>query len=155
NALLDLGRFQQAISDYEIVLKEEPANVKTRVNMAIAYSSLRNFAKAEEEFAKAQRHGRTYADLYVNRAIMYFETQQYAKALPDYQRYLELKPDDHQIYNDMGVVYNVMGQYQKAVESFTRAINISPVKDYYRFRAQAYEKLGNTSAAQQDRRMAQ
>jgi uncharacterized protein HemY len=48
-----------------------------------------------------------------------------------------------------------MGNHQKAVESFTNAINISPVKDYYRYRAQAYDRLGNAASAQQDRRMAQ
>jgi tetratricopeptide (TPR) repeat protein len=86
---------------------------------------------------------------------MNYERKEYPKALLDYQRYLNLKPDDHQIYNDMGVVYSLMGNHQKAVESFTNAINISPVKDYYRYRAQAYDRLGNAAAAQQDRRMAQ
>ncbi len=155
NAYLDIGRFELAISDYERVLQQEPENVKTRVNMGIAYSSLRNFAKAEEVFALAEEHSSSYADLFVNRAIMNYERKEYAKALIDYQKYLNLNPNDHQIYNDMGVVHSLMGNHQKAIESFTRAISISPVKDYYRYRAQAYERLGNAAAAQQDRRLAQ
>jgi tetratricopeptide (TPR) repeat protein len=155
NAYLDLGRYQLAIADYEKVLKSEPNNIKTRVNMAIAYSALGDYATATEQFAQAERYSRNYADLYVNRAIMHFQSKQYDKALGDYQKYLQFRPNDHQIYNDMGIVYSILGQHQNAVNSFTQAISISPVKDYYRYRAQAYENLGNAAAAQQDRRMAQ
>jgi len=154
NAYLDLRRYQEAIADYEKVLQAEPWNVKTRVNFAIAFSALRNFEKAEQEFTRAQRANPNYADVYVNRAIMYYESRQYAKAIPDYLQYLGLHPDDHQIYNDMGVVYSLMGEYQKAVESLTQAIQLSPVKDYYLLRAQAYDKLGNSAAAARDRQAA-
>jgi tetratricopeptide (TPR) repeat protein len=154
NALLDLRRFQEAIDDYEKVLEAEPRNVKTRVNFAIAFSSLRNFERAEQEFATAESHDQNYAELYVNRAIMHYESRQYAKAIPDYQQYLRFHPSDHQIYNDLGVVYSILGNFQKAVESLTQAIQISPVKDYYLLRAQAYDKLGNTAAAAQDRQRA-
>jgi Tfp pilus assembly protein PilF len=155
NALLDLRRYEEAIADYKKVLKEEPNNTKTHVNMAIAYSSLGDYARAEQEFNEAERTNPNYADLYVNRAIMFFESKQYAKAIPSYQKYLQLRPDDHQIHNDIGIVYSILGQYDKAIESISRAISINPLKDYYRFRAQTYEKMGNTAAAQQDRRMAQ
>lgn len=154
NALLDLGRYRQAVADYEKVLAKEPGNIKTRVNLAIAYSSLREFDKAEAAFAEADRYGPDYPDLHVNRAIMYYESRQYANAIPSYQRYLQLRPDDHQVYSDMGVVYSLMGNHQNAVEAYSRAIQISPQKDYFRLRAQSYERLGNTAAAAQDRQTA-
>jgi protein O-mannosyl-transferase len=154
NAFNDLGRFQEAISDYNKVLEKDPGNAKTRVNLAIAYSSLGNYRAAEDEFARAEALSPQYPELFVNRAIMYFDSRQYAKALVDYQRFLQYRPDDHQIHNDLGVVYSVMGNYQKALEAFSLAIQISPQKDYYRMRARAYEALGNATAAEQDRRMA-
>jgi tetratricopeptide (TPR) repeat protein len=136
------------------VLEAEPYNVKTRVNYAIAYSSLREFDSAERQFEIAQGYDPDYPDLYLNRAIMCYESGQYAQAIPNYQQYLRFKPDDHQIYNDLGVVYSITGNFSKAVEVLTQAIQLSPVKDYYLLRAQAYDKLGNAAAAAQDRQRA-
>jgi tetratricopeptide (TPR) repeat protein len=154
NAYLDLRRYREAIEDYREVLEAEPYNVKTRVNYAIAYSSLREFDSAERQFEIAQGYNPDYPDLYLNRAIMCYESGQYAQAIPNYQQYLRFKPDDHQIYNDLGVVYSITGNFSKAVEVLTQAIQLSPVKDYYLLRAQAYDKLGNAAAAAQDRQRA-
>jgi tetratricopeptide (TPR) repeat protein len=155
NALLDTRRFREAISDFDKVLAEEPTNVRAATNRAIAFASLGDYANAEASFAQVEQYAGNNPDFYMNRAIMFVESRQYQKALADYGQYLFLKPGDHQIHYDKGIVHNLTGQYQKAVESFTNAININPDKLYYQSRARAYDALGNTAAAQQDRQRGQ
>ena len=133
------------------VLEEETTNVRAATNRAIAFASLGDYANAENSFARVEQYAANSPDFYMNRAIMFVESRQYQKALSDYERYLMLKPQDHQIHYDKGIVHNLIGQYQEAVESYTNAININPDKLYFQSRARAYDALGNSAAAQQDR----
>jgi tetratricopeptide (TPR) repeat protein len=155
NALLDTRRFRESIADFDKVLAEEPTNVRAATNRAIAYASIRDYVNAEASFKAVEQYATDNAEFFMNRAIMFVESQQYQKAINDYNSYLALRPRDHQIHYDKGIVLNMLGRYQQAVESYTNAININPDKLYFQSRARAYDALGNSAAAQQDRQRGQ
>ena len=126
------------------------------MNRGIAYASLGDYQSAERSFmeVEASANASNYADFYMNRGILYSEMRQYQKAIDSYLRYLQIKPDDHQIRNDIGVVYAMSGDHNTAIRFYTEAINMYPDPRYLRGRANSYDRVGNTAAAQQDRQRA-
>ena len=155
NAHLDAGQYRKAIADYDRVIGGG-TDLRAGVNRAIAYASLGDYQSAERSFAEveASAEARNYADFFMNRGILYSEMRQYQKAIDSYSRYLQIKPDDHQIKNDIGVVYAMSGDHNTAIRFYTEAINMYPDPRYLRGRANSYDRVGNSAAAQQDRQRA-
>ncbi|GIV76306.1 MAG: hypothetical protein KatS3mg050_0700 [Litorilinea sp.] len=78
--------------------------------------------------------------------------QERVRAITCYDNLLALDPNDDHIYFMRGASYYFIDNFAKAVEDLTKAITLNPRYElYYRFRADAYDYLGDTARAKADR----
>ena len=88
------------------------------------------------------------------RGNTYHLDKKYSEAVRDYTRAIEIDNGDPDYYFHRGITYYNMRSYNEAVEDYTRAIEIRPRKWYYSLRSKAYEKMGETQKAEEDKESA-
>jgi len=73
---------------------------------------------------------------------------QYAKCLDDA---IASDPTNPHLYVERGTFYSALGQHDKAIGDFSTAISLGPeLAEPYRYRSQAYDKLGKRLLARND-----
>jgi len=173
-----LKEYSKAVSDYTeairlwpikpddaLVLRGRGRLYRERGN---AYTSLQLYSKANSDYTEAIRDYTKAIRLqpdsptFSARADAYLSLKQYSKSIGDYTEAIRLKPDDAGTYLSRGNAYFGLKQYSEAVDDYTEAIRVQPedaladfVRSFaYRYRANAYDNLGNHSRAEQDRKKA-
>jgi tetratricopeptide (TPR) repeat protein len=95
---------------------------------------------------------------YTNRGAARYSNGDYDLAIEDYNAALRLAPREGACYCNRGEAWLAKKAYREAIADFTTAIRLyaNPNKAYeaYRLRAIAYEKKGDSIAADADRRQA-
>lgn len=95
---------------------------------------------------------------YFFRGYAYQNLEQYENALDDYTNAILLSADAAMPYLLRGIVFYELKQYEKAASDYTEAIRLTPSSpnsaDLYLYRANAYDRLGKLSLAEQDRKKA-
>ena len=93
-----------------------------------------------------------YAGAYNNRGVVYDKIRKNDKALSDYRKAARLDPQEPLYHSNTGIILNRMKRYKEAVTSFNKTIKLDPgfVKAY-KYRADAYEALGQTAKAERDK----
>jgi tetratricopeptide (TPR) repeat protein len=72
------------------------------------------------------------------------------KALEDYRKCTQLSATDHRSFYNIGLILYSFKRYDEAISNLTIAINISPLGNYYVYRALCYQKKSDTSNAKAD-----
>jgi tetratricopeptide (TPR) repeat protein len=133
------------------------------VNQALAKEGRRNFEGAIADYTEAIRLRPDFAETYYLRGLTYEDLKQYDKAISDYTEAIRLQPPKFEdaaifrgeMYALRANAYFSLKQYGKAISDYTEAIRLWPDFTWlYEFRANAYDKLGNHSRAEQDRKKA-
>lgn len=93
NLLDDLGRFDEAITDYEAVQKAEPNNVAAINNLAWVYRNKGAAEKALKYANWALQTDATYARTYLVRGLLMEDAGKFKEAVADFKKFLELDPD--------------------------------------------------------------
>jgi tetratricopeptide (TPR) repeat protein len=114
NADFDAGRWADAAGKYELILKEDPAHIPTRFNLAVCYTKLGNQSGAIAEYRKILEQDGTIYEVRTNLAILLGETDQKTAAAEQFQKILELRPDDVQAHFTLGMFYARSGEIEKA-----------------------------------------
>src|SRR6185436_7779938 len=95
-----------------------------------------------------------YRLAYDIRATCYFKMNQHEKALEDYRKCVQLSATDHRSYYNIGLILYSFKKYDEAISNLTTAINLSPLGNYYVYRALCYQKKGDVANARADVQMA-
>lgn len=93
------------------------------------------------------------ADAYASRAGAHVDAKRYEEAIIDYDAALRFKPKAIVFFLRAGV-WSRLGDQDRAIADLTDAIGLAPDWEYYRDRAQAYEKKGELAKAVVDYRVA-
>jgi len=92
-SLIKLSRFQEAIADYDRVLKAEPNNSIALANKALALAKWGQYDKAVALFTSALAIDPDNAKTLLERGNAYFDEENYKEAIADYDNALKLSPD--------------------------------------------------------------
>ncbi|XP_023933515.1 uncharacterized protein LOC106162457 [Lingula anatina] len=109
------GRPEDAIPDFETVLKLDKDIASAHVNLGLIYmTQLDNVQNAIRKFSAAIKVDPTYIRAYVCRAEAYHRIHDHRNALLDFTRAIHLKPDTHHYYMYRGQLVLEMGNLELA-----------------------------------------
>ena len=141
-------------------------NNKTKSTSATDYSDLgskaldnKDYYKAIEYFDQAISLGKADNIVYNNRAWAKFLTAQCEGALADIDESLRLKVADYSLHSK-GAILSCIGRYREAITWFDKALashvktNTVADADYYSYRAEAKNAIGDFEGAKEDIRVA-
>ena len=95
------------------------------------------------------------ASAYNNRGLAYDNLDKDDQAIADYDKAIDLNPEYGDAFNNLAKTYGRRGYYKQAILFYDRVIRLNP-KDaaaYYN-RGNAYERIGDSTYANQDLKIA-
>ena len=125
-ANLELGQYDQAISEFTKALKIDPRNALAYSSRGLAYELKGQYDQAISDYTKAIEIDPRDALTYRGRGDAYGEKGQYDQAISDYNKAIEIDPRDALTYGCRGDAYRKKGQYDQAISDYNKAIEIDP-----------------------------
>jgi tetratricopeptide (TPR) repeat protein len=136
SALLQQGRVQEAIDQYEQALRIMPDYGEPHNNLGIALLRLGRIDEGIEHFEQALQINPDYAEAHYNLGVALAQTGKTDEAIAHYERALRIKPDYAEAHNGLGAALLRTGNVQMAMAHYEAALGINP--DY----AEAHYNLG-------------
>lgn len=125
-ALHQSGRLQEALEEYERILKIDPLHFDAlQLSGAIAAQS-KQWDLALDLFTKALLVNQNNPNIFYNKGVVLQELNRYEEALECYNTAIRLKSDYSQAYNNRGNIYKELEELESALNSFENAIEFMP-----------------------------
>lgn len=150
-------KFKEALKDYEMASYLKPKDSDTYNAMGVVYQEMKNIEEALMSYNKAIKYDSLNADAWNNRAVIFNDRGEYVKAEHDYLKAIKCSKKEKlgMSYTNLGAMYIDMKKYKNAIEELTHAIELNWTdKDTYLYRASAYDAIGKTKEADEDRKKA-
>ena len=146
-----LGRWAEAIEDYDRALQLDPRDARAYADRGLAKSELGRWAEAIQDLDRALQLDPRDAYACTNRGVSKARMGRYAEAIEDYDRALELDPRHVLAYVNRGTSKAELGRRAEAIEDFDLALQLDPRHALaYASRGLTKASLGQHSAALQD-----
>ncbi|XP_074650504.1 uncharacterized protein LOC141905524 isoform X2 [Tubulanus polymorphus] len=110
----EMGRWEDAIPDFEAVLKLNKDIACAHVNLGLIYYQLESYHRAVKRFTAAIKVDPTYVRAYVCRAEAYTRVHDVKNALLDFTRAIHLRPDVPDYYMYRGYLVLKLGNLDLA-----------------------------------------
>jgi tetratricopeptide (TPR) repeat protein len=147
------GDYEQAIAEFNKILKLDPKNVHALNNLGVAYFKLNKLDKAISYYTRAIDSGVANATTYFFRGIIFGRHRgEHAKAVKDYSKAVQLQPNFTKAYLNRASAYSSLKEYDKAVADYNKVVKIRPSteKMILAKRAKAYFQKGEYTKAWAD-----
>src|SRR2546426_302647 len=133
---LKAGRYEEAVKEYEEVIRLDPSLVEARVNLGLGYHMLGQYKRAVGQFEKALQASPALlgANLFVG--IDYLKLGLPAKALPMLNRALRQDPSNLEAHRALAVCHAAQDNYREATRQFRMMPSLETDQ------AQAWYELG-------------
>jgi Flp pilus assembly protein TadD len=121
-ALLLAEKSDDAIRQFELVLKKDPKFDLAYEGLGRAYFQNKDFLQAERNFQKAVGLNHKLWKSYNYLGNIYDNKKDYEKAILEYTSAISIQPGQGMLYNNLGVSCLLAGHNQEAVDAFGKAI---------------------------------
>jgi Flp pilus assembly protein TadD len=150
-AFKNMGRFDEAIRDYDRAIALNPSYSKAFYDRGVAFNSMGQVDKALADFDRAITLDPFYVLSYNQRGLLYENKGFLDKAVSDYNNAISSNPLSPEAYFNLGVLFGKSGSYEKAISHLSKAISINPDNaDYYSNRGAIYSLNGQRELAMDD-----
>ncbi len=153
-ALLQMGRYREALDALRRALEYQPDLAGAYFNMGLSYEGLGDSDSALEAYGRALELEPNDAEVYFRRGGVWFAREEFEQTVADNTRAIELHPDGTITgpYTARGLAYFRLEEYNKALADFSEAMKADPraAADAYFYRALAYINLNDAQAAHAD-----
>src|SRR5262245_31772790 len=105
NADFDAGKWADAATKYEQVLKEDPSHIPSRFNLAVSYAKAGRVDEAITSYRTLLKQNNTIYEAIVNLALLLDETGNRADAGEQFEKALTLRPDDAETELNLTMFY--------------------------------------------------
>ena len=147
-AYAGLGKWRQAIKDYDSAISLEATSSDAFNNRGAAYASLGETQKALQDFEQAIRLNADNAHAYYNRGTACIHQGDLPRAIEDFSKAIELDAGQAASYYNRGNAYAEQKDFGKAIQDYDEAIRIEPGNaSFYFNRGIAYSNLEQYEAA--------
>ncbi len=140
--LSGLGKKEEAMENYRMSLKINPAYEDALNNVGYALAGQKKYSEAIPLYEAALRTRPNHAEVHNNLGNALSETGKIDEAIQHYLIALEQNPDHAEAHNNLGIALAMKGKLDEAVAHFQAAIRSKP--NY----ASAHSNLGNAFAVQ-------
>ena len=149
-ALMDAGRFSEAVDDFSFVIRREPI-AGFYDNRQNAYRRSGRLDEALKDANEAIRLAPTYSFVFRGRANVYNDMGKYDLAVLDYDQAIRLAPDDGSLFIDRGKILRTQSKLDQAISDFSHALDLGKKwTAAYRERGLTYELMGQSQQAVDD-----
>lgn len=148
---ISLGKYKLAIKLAQEALSVDPNNVVAYYNLALAYSYLKNFDKAEEFIKLALSIDPTWDDSLLLYCIILINKEQYQSALKKADEALKFSPNNESAMYLKSCILNTLKNNQEAELYIKKALEISPNTSFYHSQlADIYSDTNRRNLAEQE-----
>ena len=134
--LFELGRTQEALEHFEIMLRLRPGDPAGHYNLAVAHAMRGSSESAHRHYQEALRLQPDYLEARVNYANFLLQADRRTEAENHYREALRLQPDAVTALNGLGTLRLREGNLEEAGQLFSRALEVSPES------AEAHHNIG-------------
>ncbi|MFQ5716923.1 MAG: fused MFS/spermidine synthase, partial [Nitrospinales bacterium] len=120
------GAYEEALGHYSEILKLNPDEVMTYLNMGNVFSAIGQYDKAESAYKKSVAINPYYVFGYIGLAKLYITTGQASKAARILLEVSEWHPDDSETRVYLGLAFSFEKEPEKARNEFEKAISLDP-----------------------------
>jgi tetratricopeptide (TPR) repeat protein len=138
----DLGRYEEAIKDYDTAISLNPNDALTYNNRGLAKDKQGRYQEAIKDYDTAISLNPNHAFAYNNRGGAQCDLGRYQEAIEDYDTAIRLIPNFAAAYNNRGNAECDLGRYQESIKDYDEAIRLNPNH------ADAYNDRGLAKAEQ-------
>lgn len=134
-----LGRYDQAIKEYQLVLDSNPEDLEILNCLGINLMRTGQYNLALEVFEEIQKIDSQYEKSFCNRIILYGEIGNFEMAEQMFYLAQQIKPDCALCFYNMGTILFSRKEYQKTIRCWLRTAEIEPTHPgINHYLAQAY-----------------
>lgn len=126
------GRYQEAIQQFQLALKQDPANADAYYNMAASYHSLgklqndpQALAQAEQLYNQALNISPDHVDCHRALACLLVETGRSDKAFTFLQNWANTSPDVLDSHVELARLYQEFGDKDNAIRNLEQAVAVN------------------------------
>jgi tetratricopeptide (TPR) repeat protein len=151
-ALMEIGRYRDAIDDFNFVIAREPKVAGYYDNRQNAYRQSGMLEQALEDANRAIDFAPQYSFVFRGRANVYNDMEKYDLAIQDYDQAVKLAPEDGGLFIERGKIFRSQSKLDQAISDFSHALELDNKRwtAGYRERGFAYKLLGQTQNAVAD-----
>lgn len=151
NALEELERYDEAISEYDQAIALDPTFVDAIVNRGLTYRRKGDLDRARKDYDAAIGIAPDYREARMNRAFVFIQQDAYAEAMSDLDHLLAIDPTDIFALSNRSIAHRGLGNMDAAIRDLDRAVEIDPNNPRVRSHRSSYnEQLGNHELALED-----
>jgi len=151
-ALIEVGRYRDAIDDFSFVIAHEPQVAGYYDNRQNAYRQSGMLEEALKDANRAIDLAPQYSFVFRGRGNVYNDMGKYELAIQDYDQAIKVAPDDGGLFIDRGKIRRSQSQFDQAIADFSRALELDNKKWMagYRERGLTYKQVGKGQNALSD-----
>ena len=125
-ALLDQGRFDEAVVHCSEALRINPTHTKIRCALGTALVGQGRFKEAVDHFSEALRIEPNFAEAHNDLGRALNEVGRFDEAIRHFSEAVRIKPEFAEAHSNLGITLARMGKLDKAIHHFSRALSIEP-----------------------------
>jgi Tfp pilus assembly protein PilF len=126
HAYLEHDLVEEAIHEFNAVLRIKPQSYKAHYNLGIAYQKKGLIKEAVQQFEKTLNLKSDYASAHFNLGNIYKQMSLLDKAITAYKNLIEIDPEDIEAHNNLGVAYAMQGKLDNAIMEWKNVLNLDP-----------------------------
>jgi len=126
NALLELGRVEEALENYDKAITLNPDYPEAYINRGVALQDLNRLDDSLSNFDIAISKNPLFADAFLNRGNVLQELGRFEEALLSYESAIAIDANYFEAYSNRGLVLHKLHRFEKALKSYDKAIFIYP-----------------------------
>ncbi len=147
-AFLLAERYNDALEEYERILKIDPNNSEARFYLALTFYKQGDYERAIKEYERALKFSVKKDKIYNNLGLAWEKKGHLDKASNNYRKAVELDSECYKGYNNLGRIDYLRGDYEEAIENYRKALALKPdlSESYFYLGLICYKKGLNSEA---------
>ena len=148
-----LKRFDESRRDFEKAIAVDPGKSENYYELGYVYYDQGLYDQAAMFFTMAHERDPNVPQYMNMRGMAHTRMERYSEAAADYAEAIRLAPNRSLYYWQQGMAMWSLERYEESLQNFSKYIEIEPQDPAgYKERADVYDELGRTDAAEADRR---